>query len=152
MKRSPHKRWEEPVLGNCACSQLRRVARAISVFYDGFLKDSGMTVTQYALLVTIGRAGKISRTKLAGKMGMERTTLIRNLRPLEQREWVEGASSEDRRERLLRLTPLGLKFLSQSYPLWEKAQKSFLRKFGQEKFAALTTLLGESEQAIQSAI
>lgn len=152
MKRNrSQEQWKEPVGGKCACSQLRRAARTISIFYDGFLHGSGLTVTQYALLVTIGRAEKISRTKLAGKMGMDRTTVVRNLQPLERQGLIEGAPGEDHRERLLRLTQSGRECLNQSYPLWERAQKSFLQKFSQKKFDALNNLLGEAEQAVQSA-
>jgi DNA-binding MarR family transcriptional regulator len=57
---------------------MRRATRAVSGLYDEFLAASGITVTQYALLVRIGRADGVSRTALADRLGMEPTTLTRN--------------------------------------------------------------------------
>ena len=74
--------------GPCACSQLRRTARKLSALYDQTLAPAGITVTQYALLVNVARAGKISRTALAAQLGMDRTTLTRNLMPLEKAGFV----------------------------------------------------------------
>ena len=81
--------WRNPDLGACACSQLRRTARAASAIYDRYLAPVGLTVTQYAILVNIGRADRISRTDLADLMGMERTTLTRNLQPLERQSLIK---------------------------------------------------------------
>lgn len=142
--------WREPLLGSCACAQLRRAARSLSAFYDRFLSVSGLTVTQYAVLVNVGRTEKISRTKLAKQMGMERTTLTRNLRPLEQQLLIQDAVGLDRRERVLQLTKAGMKRLNQSYPYWEQAQASFLLEFGQKRFEELKELLLDTERATQS--
>jgi len=75
-------RLNAPELGPCACSQVRRTARAISSFYDAALSAADLTITQYAILTNIARAGRLKLTVLAAKLGMERTTLTRNLRPL----------------------------------------------------------------------
>src|SRR4051812_31437692 len=91
----------------CICSQLRRTARMISSLYDRELAASGISVTQYALLARIGRADGLSRTTLAAQLGMDRTTLTRNLGPLERAGLVTSKSGEDRREKLLQLTSAG---------------------------------------------
>ncbi len=143
--------WRDPELGPCACSQIRRTARALSVLYDEFLESSGLTVTQYALLVSIGRAEQISRTSLAARLGMERTTLTRNLRPLERENLVGEKTGEDRRERVLALTPRGRKQLTRSYPLWEQAQCAFFTQFGRERFDELRTLLAGAAEASKAA-
>lgn len=85
---------EEP----CVCTQLRRTARLISLVYDEALAPAGVTVTQYALLARIGRTAGLSRTALAAQLGMERTTLTRNLGPLERAGFVISKPAEDRRE------------------------------------------------------
>lgn len=133
--------WRAPDLGPCACSQIRRTARAVSCLYDEFLAVSGITVTQYALLVSVGRADGVNRTVLADRLGMERTTLTRNLRPLEREGLIREEAGVDRRVRLLRLTPRGLATLNRSYPQWEEAQKAFLARFGEEQYGQLLGLL-----------
>jgi DNA-binding MarR family transcriptional regulator len=137
--------WRNPDLGACACSQLRRTARAASAIYDRYLAPVGLTVTQYAILVNIGRGDRISRTDLADLMGMERTTLTRNLQPLERQRLIKTTTGGDRRERLIHLSPGGLERLEAAYPLWAEAQRFFLAEVGEKGLTqlrhALTTVV-----------
>ncbi len=139
--------WRDPSLGPCACSQLRRTSRAVSTLYDDFLAPAGLTVTHYALLVSIARDERITRTALGAKVGMERTTLTRNLRPLERQGLVGEKPGSDRRERLLRLTARGRERLDQSFLLWEKAQRAFLAEFGRDRIGQLRALLTSAAEA-----
>src|SRR5215471_10775891 len=107
--------------GICACSQLRRTARKVSSLYDEILDAAGLTNTQHAVLVNVARVGAVSRTELAERLGMDRTTLTRNLRPLQRARLVMSRKSEDRRERLLQISAAGEKRLDQSYARWEEA-------------------------------
>ena len=104
-------------------------------------------MTQYALLVSIARAQGISRTVLAAKLEMERTTLTRNLRPLERDGFVTEKSGADLRERILRLTASGRKRLDRSFPYWEAAQRAFFSEFGQDRFEVLRSLLRHAAEA-----
>lgn len=135
---------EEP----CVCSQLRRTSRLISLVYDGALSPSGLTVTQYALLARIGRTDGLSRTSLAAQLGMDRTTLTRNLAPLERAGLVVNKPSEDRREKLLQLTAAGRKQAAAAKPLWLLAQKRMLRHLGKDRWHKLRDLLLLSEQVL----
>ena len=137
-------------LGPCACSQVRRTARKLSLVYDHAFASAGLTVTQYAVLVNIGRAGEISRTALASLIGMDRTTLTRNLGPLERSNLVVKAQSHDRRERLLCLSPEGRRKLSDSYEIWERVQSRFLQKIGRGAFDQLRKTLETAEKAAES--
>lgn len=134
-------RWRHSDLGACACSQLRRTARVASAVYDRFLAPVGLTVTQYAILVNVGRADRIRRTDLAQRLGMERTTLTRNLRPLERKKLIKTMAGEDRRERLIQLTTTGLKRLAESHPLWEDAQRYVIGELGEQGLAQLRAAL-----------
>lgn len=136
--------WLDPALGPCACSQIRKTARAVSTLYDGFLAPAGVTVTQYAILVNIARRKDegISRTALAAHLGMDRTTLTRNLRPLERDKLVEPMpSEEDRRTSPLRLTSAGTKRLAKAYRQWEQVQARFQQNFGVTRLNELRSLL-----------
>jgi DNA-binding MarR family transcriptional regulator len=149
-KRSQEK-WQSPSqFGPCACSQLRRTARRVSSLYDEALEACGLTVTQYAILANVGRAQEVSRTVLAAQLGMDRTTLTRNLQPLEKAKLVIAAASADRRERLLCLSAEGRRKLRQSYGLWEKTQQRFAEKLGADALEQLRSALQAAETAAEA--
>jgi DNA-binding MarR family transcriptional regulator len=137
-------------LGSCTCTDLRRAARKLTSFYDSALGPAEITITQYSLLASIGRAGQLSHTGLAERLGMDRTTLTRNLCPLIKARWVVVASGEDRRQHLLRLTGAGKKKLKRGLLLWEKTQSQFISEFGVEPLQQLRTLLRRVESAVAS--
>lgn len=147
----PDERWNPyGELGPCACSQVRRAARKLSLLYDHALAGAGLTVTQYAVLVNIARAGQIRRTALAALIGMDRTTLTRNLGPLERSKLVVKAQSHDRRERLLCLSPEGRRKLMESQSIWQGVQSRFLQNIGPDVFENLRKTLDMAEKAAES--
>lgn len=147
------KKWSTPVkVEACACSQVRRTARKLSLLYDHALAPVGLTVTQYALLVSVGRAGQVSRTRLASMLGMDRTTLTRNLGPLEKTKLIVKGISEDRRERLLRLSDEGERKLREGYSVWESVQGQFVEKLGTERYEELNRILKVAESVVESVL
>lgn len=124
----------------------------MSSLYDELLNSSGLTNTQYALLVNVAREGAVSRTALAERLGMDRTTLTRNLKPLEAAKFVVAARSEDRRERLLKLSPAGQQKLQASFQLWDKAQRLFAAELGVKTLRQLRSVLQAAEHAAEIAI
>ena len=144
-------RLQRAMLGPCACTELRRIARKLTSLYDAAMVPAGITITQYSLLASIGRAGQLSHTVLADKLGMDRTTLTRNLRSLIESQWVEVRSGQDRRQHLLQLTAAGKRKLKSSLPLWEKIQRRFVTEFGAEPLEELRTLARRAEAAVEGA-
>jgi DNA-binding MarR family transcriptional regulator len=116
------------------------------------LSSAGLTNSQYSLLVNVGREGSVSRTALAERLGMDRTTLTRNLKPLEAEKLIVSAKSDDRRERLLKLSPTGRQKLRKSYEQWETAQRLFTSQLGETTLRQLRTILHAAEQAAENAI
>ena len=151
MQEEIRKRLHAPELGPCVCSQVRRLARKLSSLYDTLLSPQDLTITQYSLLANIERAGRLRHTVLAEKVGMERTTLTRNLRPLTRAKWVAAEIGEDRRQHLLQLTAAGRRKLVRSLPLWEEAQRQFLSEIGTESLQELRALLTSAESAVTKA-
>src|ERR1700737_4970879 len=149
MQEEIRKRLHTPKLGPCTCSQARRFARKLSSLYDALLSPEDLTITQYSLLANIERAGQLSHAVLAEKVGMDRTTLTRNLRPLTRAKWVTAETGEDRRQH--QLTPAGRRKLVRSSPLWEEAQRQFLFRFGTESLQELRALLTSAESAVTNA-
>lgn len=144
-------RWDvSSEFGLCACSQVRRTARKLSLVYDHALSRVGLTVTQYAVLMNVARARQVSRTVLASSLGMDRTTLTRNLGPLERAKLILKAPSADRRERLLCLSAEGKRKLRASYAIWESVQSEFVRRLGAEALSAFEKVLATAEDVAES--
>ncbi len=131
----------------CACFTLRKTTRMVTQQYDDALRPSGLRTTQYSLLVTISRNEPIGVTDLAAKMGMDQTTVTRNVRILISQGFLIGAPGRDRRRRLLSLTSLGQQKLADVQPLWCEAQSRFLQKLGDAEWDALLTSLQTARKA-----
>ncbi len=81
----------------CACLNVRKAARAVTQLYDEVLQPSGLRATQFNLLVAIALAGEAPVTRLADALVMDRTTLTRNLKPLESQGLITIEAGTDRR-------------------------------------------------------
>src|SRR3954451_15379859 len=126
----------------CTCFAVRRAARHLSQTYDRFLAPSGLRTTQFSLLRVLHRTGPRSIQALAAELGMDRTTLGRNLRPLERDGLVAiGVDPTDRRGRALSITPAGMGKLGDAQALWEQAQARFLQTYGPEQTRHLHAML-----------
>jgi DNA-binding MarR family transcriptional regulator len=90
------------------------------------LRPSGLRATQLTLLMVIDAMGAPAITELAEQMVMDRTTLARDLRPMEVAGWVAVTPGEDRRKRIVRLTPAGAAMLRDAMPLWRAAQAALV--------------------------
>jgi len=127
----------------CHCTRLRRAAHTVTRLYDEALADAGLTVTQFSLLRTISRLDEPYISTLAEATGLERSTLGRNLRPLEKAGLVAFGRAEDARMRVVRLTPGGEHTLQQALPRWRTAQRRLADTLGAERLAALEALLDD---------
>lgn len=135
-------------LRDCASMNLRKTARLIAQFYDQRLKPGGIRITQFSLLVTLGYLAPVSITNLAGQMGIDRTTLSRNLRLLEREGLIEGVPGDDARVRMLSLTQKGQDAVRETKPYWNIAQTEFLEKFGKKRWKKLRSELTEVTKII----
>jgi len=126
----------------CHCFAVRQAGRWISQLYDQHLAACGLRSTQYAILAQLDRLGSASNAALAEAMVMDRTTITRNVTPLQRDGLLEIAGVEgDRRRKELRLTTQGRQTLAAARPHWRRAQQAFERHFGAAQAAALRTLL-----------
>jgi DNA-binding MarR family transcriptional regulator len=119
---------------SCFCSALRRAGRAVTQHYEAAFRGTGLRATQFTVLATLAQVEPMTMSDLAELLGMERTTLTRNLRPLEAKGWVRGlADDADLRRRRIELTPKGRAAATRAIPTWRKAQASIgpvLARFG----------------------
>ena len=131
--------------GTCYCIQLRRAASQVTEQYDAALAPVGLTVGQYSLLAHLERLEPVSVSVLAEEMELERTTLVRTLKPVLARHWVTDAAEPGRRSRALTLTGAGRSLLEQARPLWRAAQADVEHRLGEDGVAALEALLDQLE-------
>ena len=132
-----------PRTQDCNCLALRQAARHVTQFYDQFLAPTGLRATQFSILAKLKRIGPMTINALASDLVMDRTTLGRNIRPL-QRDGliaiVKGRS--DRRSKELHLTEAGAARLRPALKAWTDAQMRFETAFGRDRAADLRALLG----------
>src|SRR5262249_4837228 len=118
-----HPTPERRMIQTCACHRIRMAARAVTRAYDEALRPIGLRATQASVLGATAAEGATSTTALAGFIGMDRSTLTRNLAPLEKEGLLSLGSEGWRRSRTLAITAKGRSRLEKALPLWEEAQR-----------------------------
>ena len=126
----------------CNCLALRQAARHVTQFYDHFLATAGLRTTQFSILAKLRRLGPMTISALAADLVMDRTTLGRNLQPLEREGLVAVVQGRaDRRSREIRLTDAGTERLRTAVEGWVKAQAGFEAAFGKQRSTELRAML-----------
>jgi DNA-binding MarR family transcriptional regulator len=129
----------------CTCLRLRRATRQATQLYDRALEPVELRITQFGLLAYVFAADRVGIGELAERMGMDATTLTRNLKPLEARGFLRVAVKEDdRRARTVQLTAAGREVFLRGMPLWRAAQVQLEALLGVETRVALDGLLDVS--------
>jgi DNA-binding MarR family transcriptional regulator len=130
----------------CSCLNMRRASSAITKIYDDTLAPSGITVSQFSILRHILALGPLSVSDLAARLRLDRTTLVRNLKPLEAAQLVADLSLSGARTRRLQVTERGRAIYRDAERLWQEAQSFIEQSLGTEKLAQLTELLSAIER------
>ena len=105
----------------CACATVRRAARLVTQLYDEEFRGR-IDASQFALLSALAEQSGCSQSLLADALGLDKTTLSRNLNVLARRGWIERPTGANERERSYRLTPTGRSLLKTAEPSWRRAQ------------------------------
>ena len=134
----------------CSCFLLRKLTRRVTQAYDRVLAEAGLTITQYSLLAHLARGEGASVSALAARMGMDRTTLVRNLKPLEAAGWVRYGERRAGKRAALELSAAGRARLRAAAPLWERAQNDLEALLGTKRIAGLHALIDESLDALDA--
>ena len=127
---------------DCNCFVVRSAARHVTQLYDQFLAPVGLHVTQFSILAKLKRLGPTTINALAKEMVMDRTTLGRNVLPLERDGLIKiEASATDGRAKELHLTKAGEKRLLAGREAWTQAQARFDDRFGAKRAADFRAML-----------
>lgn len=105
----------------CLCLHVQRAARSLARRFDEALRPLGLTNGQFSLLMSLNRPKPAGMGSVASLLALDRTTLTAALKPLERRGLVKvTADPDDRRSRLMTLTPKGTSLLASAMPIWER--------------------------------
>ena len=118
----------------CYCTNLRRSAKAITNHYDAALKETGLSVSQYYLLCNLSRKEKLNITHWAEYVGLDRSTMVRNVKLLLAHDFIEEA---DGHGKTFTLSEKGTQTLKKASLLWDKAQKDMEQFLGKEDAEAI---------------
>src|ERR1700722_11973845 len=127
----------------CNLAAIRQAARHVTQFYDQLLAPSGVRATQFGILSRL-RTGPMTINELAAELVMDRTTLGRNILPLQRDGLIEVAPGvTDRRRHELRITEAGVERHRAAVERWTKAQQRFSDVLGDQRAVELRNLLRE---------
>jgi DNA-binding MarR family transcriptional regulator len=126
---------------NCLDYNLRKASRIAAHHYEEVMKPCGLRNTQFTLMVATCLMDKPLITDLARVLAMDRTTVSRNVKPLQRDGLLSIVTGEDKRSRHIVVTDAGRQRLLQAIPLWQKAHQSLQQKVGLENAQQLLTTL-----------
>lgn len=130
----------------CTCLNLRRASKSLTDVYDQYLSDTKLSISQYSILRHIHELQPINVSDLSIALRLDRTTLVRTLKPLEEHVFIEDISKEGTRNRELRLTKDGEKLFLAAHEKWEMAQLDIAAYLGEEDAKKLTDILYKIEK------
>lgn len=133
----------------CILRHASRVSRAVVAAYDPALAPFGLTGHQFNLMMTLGNMGAMTVGALADVLGMDASGIPRAIRPLSDEGMISVERGEDRRQRLLSLTPLGRKRLDLATPAWLKVQEELVDAIGADRWQSL---MGEMRRVQRAAL
>lgn len=136
---------------NCVGMKVRRASRTISDYYNEVMQPSGLHANQFIMLVPPYLKSDMTISELAQIMELDRTTLARNLKVLEDRGLLKLLPGEDQRTRIVHITELGRETMLTALPLWEQAQARVHTLLGADRVDRLFSFLDELENLPENA-
>jgi DNA-binding MarR family transcriptional regulator len=129
-------------LSLCNCFAVRQAARQVTRHYERHFAAAELTSAQFSILVALSEEKCMTMLDLAQVLVMDRTTLLRAMKPLQREELLKSVASDaDPRQLVFSLTPAGERKLKQALPLWLKAQEEFEAGIGSREAARLRSAL-----------
>ena len=133
---------------NCVCFNLRRATRVVTQFFDAEMRRHGIRPTQGTILLALNAKESWSMAELSDWLGMERTTLVRNLRPLQRDSLVEAGGGGRGRLVELTITAKGRKQIEKLTPAWKSAQCAVVKTLGEKRWSAILSDLETAALAL----
>lgn len=123
--------FSDPI--NCLTYNAQRIARSMGRQMEMALQPVGLTSQQFTTLTILKYNQSVATSELANMMGVERTTMTRNIEQMRGKGWLELVKADDRRIKAFQLTDIGKDLQAKAFPLWQAQQVKFLENLGVEK-------------------
>ena len=140
----------DPQPQGCTNFKLRQLLRSVSRLYDAQISQAGLKGSQYSLLSFVLQLGPIAPSDLAQRMGLDASTLSRNLRPLIDKGWVVQGPGPDARSRSLEITPDGRAKQAEARRHWKAAQQILNQRLGTAEVARLHQMIDRTQALLQA--
>lgn len=119
---------------DCVCYEFRKTARQIINYYDAALKETDLKSNQFIILAAVAYMGKTNFKNLAEFVGIDQSTLARNLVTVEKQGFVTVNSGMNKREKIISLSRKGKNKLASAFPYWQKAQREIVHHLGSDEW------------------
>jgi DNA-binding MarR family transcriptional regulator len=130
------------IANSCLCQRIQRAGRIIGRRFDEAFRPLGINNWQFSILIALKYLGSPTIGELADALGMDRTTVTKNLKPLSRRTLLRVSADEhDARARRITLTEAGEAILAEAGDGWRQAQQSVTAHIPPEEFAVLASSL-----------
>ena len=133
---------------NCVCFNLRWVTRAVTQFYDAEMRRHGIRPTQGTILLALNAKESWTMADLSDCLGLERTTLVRNLRPLQRDGFVKAVGGGRGNRVEITITTKGRKQVEKLTPAWKSAQSAVVKTLGKQRWSAILSDLETAALAL----
>lgn len=134
----------------CLCHNLRKASREMTHFFSSSLAGHGLLPTQTPILTALHAHPGATMAELSEWLGMDRTTMVRNLQPL-QREGLVSADGKGRGRRAsLNLTPKGARKLRDFEPHWQEVQQKAVATLGARRWSEILDDLDRVARSLSS--
>ena len=134
---------------NCVCFNLRWVTRRVTQFFDAEIRRHGIRPTQGSILAALQTKDRWTMAELSDWLGMERTTLVRNLRPLQRDGFVKAVGGGRGNRVELTITTKGRKQIEKLSPAWKSAQSAVVKTLGEKRWSAILSDLETAAFALK---
>ena len=135
---------------NCACASIRRTARLVTQLYSHEM-GGNMEPAQFSLLSVLSCCPGATQASLGRALGMDKTTVSRNLRLVRKHDWIEPDLTDDGRERGYRLTAAGKMILAATKPGWKRAQSKLRAALRPGEWESMLSVLRHVDRAALAA-
>ncbi|MEW6125614.1 MAG: MarR family winged helix-turn-helix transcriptional regulator [Acidobacteriota bacterium] len=131
------KELDMSAMENCVCFNLRWVTRAVTQFFDAEMRRHGIRPTQGSILLALNSKESWTMAELSDWLGLERTSLVRNLRPLQRDGFVKAVGGGRGSRVELSITAKGRKKIEEAMPAWRSAQSAVVKTLGEKRWSAI---------------
>jgi DNA-binding MarR family transcriptional regulator len=135
---------------NCVCFNLRWVTRAVTQHYDAEMRRHGIRPTQGTILLSLSAKETWSMADLSEWLGLERTTLVRNLRPLQRDGLVQSVGGGHGNRVELAITAKGREQIEKLIPAWKAAQCAAVKTLGEKRWSEILSDLETAALALNN--